>query len=253
VSFLNQFRLDGKTIIVTGASVGLGAEFARSCADVGASVVLGARRKDALARVVGDIEARGGIAAAFVADVRHPGECQALAQFAVQTFGSVHGLVNNAGVASVTPAVKEAPEQFREVLDINLVGSFQMAQAAASRMTDGGSIVNVSSILGSMSMGIPHAAYSASKAGLDGLTRDLAAEWTRRRSIRVNAILPGFVESDMTAGFSERTRKWIEDRLPLGRMGRPDEMSAAVVFLLSNASSYVTGSCLVIDGGALIV
>jgi NAD(P)-dependent dehydrogenase (short-subunit alcohol dehydrogenase family) len=246
-------RLDGRVVVLTGASSGLGAHFATALAAAGAIVVLGARRADQLDAVLATVIAAGGTGAALPTDVRDPDQCRALAELAAQRFGRLDGLVNNAGITHTIPASRETPEQYRSVLEVNLFGTYYMAQACAARMAGGGSIVNVGSILGSMTMGLPLAGYSSSKAAVEGLTRDLAAQWTRRRGIRVNALVPGFIETDMTAEFPAGGLAWIADRLPMGRMGRAEELVGALLFLLGPESSYVTGSSLVVDGGALIV
>lgn len=245
--------LDGQVVVLTGASSGLGAHFATALAAAGASVVLGARRADQLDEVLAQVHRTGGTGAALTTDVTDPAQCRALARLAVDRFGRLDGLVNNAGITHVIPASRETPEQYRSVLDVNLFGTYSMAQACAPLMIAGGSIVNVGSILGSMTMGLPLAGYSSSKAAVEGLTRDLAAQWTRRRGIRVNTLVPGFFESDMTAEFPPDAADWIARRLPIGRMGRPAELVGALLFLLGPQSSYVTGSSLVVDGGALIV
>jgi NAD(P)-dependent dehydrogenase (short-subunit alcohol dehydrogenase family) len=137
-------------------------------------------------------------------------------------------------------------------MDVNLNGTYWMAQAAAAVMTDGGSIINVSSVLGLVSGGLPQAAYSASKAGVIGLTRDLAQQWTGRKGIRVNAIAPGYFASEMTDQYPEGYLEAHVSRLPMGRVGDPEELAAAVVFLASAAGGYTTGATFVVDGGVTV-
>jgi NAD(P)-dependent dehydrogenase (short-subunit alcohol dehydrogenase family) len=168
------------------------------------------------------------------------------------SFGPVSILVNNAGVASAVPASRETPEQFSGVIDVNLNGAFYMAQAAAAAMKSGGSIINISSVLGLMSGGLPQAAYSASKAAVLGLTRDLAAQWSTRKGIRVNAIAPGYFASEMTDTYPDGYLEGHLARMPIARMGDPEEIAAAAVFLASAAGGYVTGATLVVDGGVSI-
>jgi NAD(P)-dependent dehydrogenase (short-subunit alcohol dehydrogenase family) len=248
---LDLFRLDGRVAIVTGASSGLGAVFARALAEAGADVVLGARRAERLADTVAAVEDVGRRALAVRTDVTRPEDCQALVDAAVAEFGAVDVLVNNAGVGTAVPATRETPEQFREVVDVNLHGCYWMAQACGRVMRPGSSIVNVSSVLGLTTAGLPQAAYAASKAGLIGLTRDLAQQWTGRKGIRVNALAPGFFTSEMTDSYTEG---YLESQLPrvlVGRMGHPQELAAALVFLGSDAGGYVTGTTLPVEGGML--
>ncbi|SHN39831.1 SDR family NAD(P)-dependent oxidoreductase [Cryptosporangium aurantiacum] len=247
---LDLFRLDGRVAIVTGASSGLGAGFAVALAHAGADVVLGARRVDRLADTAKAVEATGRRAHAVATDVARPEDCTALAEAAMDTFGRVDVLVNNAGVGSAVPAVRETPEQFRSVVDVNLDGAYWMAQACARVMQPGSSIVNIASMLGLIASYQPQAAYAASKAGLIGLTRDLSQQWAGRRGIRVNAIAPGYFASEMTADLPpEKLMAFINSRSPLGRFGEQHELDAAVVFLAAPASSYITGTTLAVDGG----
>jgi NAD(P)-dependent dehydrogenase (short-subunit alcohol dehydrogenase family) len=245
----DTFGLEGRVVIVTGASSGLGAAVAVAVAQAGADVVIGARRREMLETTAATVEGIGRKALVVPTDFTLVEDCQRLVRRASETFGRVDGLVNNAGVATAVPALHESPEQFRAVLDVNLMGAYWMAQAAAAAMTSGGSIVNVSSIIGVTSAGLPQAAYAASKAGLLGLTRDLAAQWSGRRSIRVNALAPGFFESEMTDLCPPGYLDSLAGRTPLGRIGRPEEIASVVVFLLSDAASFMTGSTVVVDGG----
>jgi NAD(P)-dependent dehydrogenase (short-subunit alcohol dehydrogenase family) len=249
---LDTFGLEGRVVIVTGASSGLGVAVAIAVAQAGGDVVIGARRQEGLEATAAAIEGIGRKALVVPTDVTVVEDCQRLVRRATETFGRVDGLVNNAGVATAVPALRESPEQFRAVLDLNLMGAYWTAQAAAAAMTSGGSIVNVSSIIGLTSAELPQAAYATSKAGLLGLTRDLAAQWSGRRSIRVNALAPGFFESEMTDLCPPGYLESLAGRTPLGRIGRPEEIAAAVVFLLSDAASFMTGSTLVVDGGLSI-
>ena len=150
------------------------------------------------------------------------------------------------------PASKETPDQFRQVIEINLNGSYWMAQACGKVMKPGSSIVNIGSVLGSTTAGLPQAAYSSSKAAIIGLTRDLAQQWTGRKGIRVNALAPGFFPSEMTETYPEGYIDAMLQRVPAGRKGEPEELTAALVFLASDASSYITGALLPVDGGMLV-
>jgi NAD(P)-dependent dehydrogenase (short-subunit alcohol dehydrogenase family) len=186
MAVLDSFRLDDKVVVVTGASSGLGVAFAQTFAEAGADVVLGARRVDRLADTAALVEAAGRKALAVSTDVSVPEQGQALIDSAMQTFGRVDILINNAGVGSAHPASRETPEQFRSVIDVNLNGAYWVAQASGRVMRPGSSIINISSVLGITTAELPQAAYSASKAAIIGLTRDLAQQWGSRKGIRVN-------------------------------------------------------------------
>ena len=164
-------------------------------------------------------------------------------------FGRVDVLVNNAGIGTAVPATRETPEQFRQVIDVNLNGCYWMAQACGRVMQPGSSIINISSVLGLTTAGLPQAAYASSKAGLIGMTRDLAQQWTGRKGIRVNAIAPGFFESEMTDAYPEGYLESQQPRIPVGRKGDPRELAATAVFLASDAAGYITGQTLPVDGG----
>ncbi|HEU5038687.1 MAG TPA: 3-oxoacyl-ACP reductase family protein [Nocardioides sp.] len=246
------FRLDGKVAVVTGASSGLGVAFAQALAEAGADVALGARRVDRLADTAKLVESAGRRALTVATDVADPDSCTNLVTRAVEELGRVDVLVNNAGVGTAVPATRETPEEFRHVIDVNLNGCYWMAQACGRVMQPGSSIVNISSVLGLTTAGLPQAAYVASKAGLLGLTRDLAAQWTGRKGIRVNAVAPGFFESEMTDQFAPGYLESQRARIPAGRTGDPAELAATVVFLASDASAYVTGQTLAVDGGLTI-
>ncbi|MGB3708143.1 SDR family NAD(P)-dependent oxidoreductase [Gordonia sp. (in: high G+C Gram-positive bacteria)] len=249
---LDSFRLDGKVALVTGASSGLGVGFAKALAGIGADVVLAARRADRLEETKAAVEALGRRAVAVSTDVSDPDQCTVAAEAAIAEFGRLDILVNNAGVASSVPALREAPDDFRRVMDINLNGTYWMAQACARVMQPGSSIVNIASILGITSVLMPQAAYSASKSAVIGLTRDLAQQWTPRKGIRVNALAPGFFESEMTGEFEDGVlEKYVVPRTLFGRLGDAGELDSALVFLASDASSYMSGITLPVDGGML--
>ncbi|GAB1816957.1 glucose 1-dehydrogenase [Herbidospora sp. RD11066] len=250
---LERFRLDGKVAVVTGASSGLGVAFARGLAEAGADVAIGARRAERLEETRRLVEETGRRCVAVPTDVTSPDDCARLAAAAVEELGSVDILINNAGVGTAVPALKENPDDFRAVVDVNLNGAYFMAQACARVMRPGSSIVNIGSILGETTGGLPQAAYSASKAAITGLTRDLAQQWTGRKGIRVNCLEPGFFASEMTEQYpASYLETMLKIRVPAGRVGEAEELVCAAIFLASDAGSYVTGAVLPVDGGILI-
>jgi NAD(P)-dependent dehydrogenase (short-subunit alcohol dehydrogenase family) len=249
---VDRFRLDGKVAIVTGASSGLGVAVAEAFAQAGADVALGARRVDRLKDTRTLVESAGRRGICVATDVSRPEDCQNLVDSCVNELGRVDILVNNAGIGTSVPALRETPAEFIDVMSINVNGCYWMAQAAARVMEPGSSIVNVSSIIALVSLGMAHAAYSASKSALIGLTRDLAQQWTGRRGIRVNAVAPGLFETEMTGQYFEDRMKTQIPLIPMGRGGRPDELAAAIQFLASDAASYITGHTLVVDGGRTV-
>jgi NAD(P)-dependent dehydrogenase (short-subunit alcohol dehydrogenase family) len=251
-SVLDRFRLDGKVAVITGASSGLGVAFAQAFAEAGADVALGARRVDRLADTAALVEKAGRRALTHGTDVADPQSCTDLVALAMEEFGHVDVLVNNAGIGTAAPATRETPEQFRQVIDVNLNGCYWMAQACGRVMGPGSSIINVSSVLGITTAGLPQAAYASSKAGLIGLTRDLAQQWTGRKGIRVNAVAPGFFVSEMTDQYPPGYLEGQLGRIPAGRKGDPGELAATVVFLASDAAGYITGQTLAVDGGMTI-
>lgn len=251
---LAPFRLDGRTAVVTGASSGLGARFVEVLHGAGANVVAAARRADRLAGVVEGLER----AEAVVCDVAVDADLERLVASAVDHFGAIDILVNNAGMGAVVPAAEESPAQLRGVIDVNLVAACRLSQIAGVRMIEQGHgvIVNISSMLGLVASGqIPQVGYVASKSGLNGATREFAVQWARK-GIRVNAIAPGWFPSEMTEDMTtneEGGLRWIRSRAPMGRPGGVEELDGALLFLASDASSYITGQVLAVDGGWTIV
>jgi NAD(P)-dependent dehydrogenase (short-subunit alcohol dehydrogenase family) len=249
---LDSFSLDGKVAIVTGASSGLGVAFASGLAEAGADIAICARRAEKLEETKAQVEALGQRCFSFRADVANPEDCNRVVEETMDQLGKVDVLINNAGIATAVPATRETPDEFRRVIDINLNGSYFMAQACARAMREGGgSIVNIGSVLGSTTAFLPQAAYAASKAAIIGLTRDLAQQWSGRKGIRVNALAPGFFESEMTDQYPEGYLEQMMVRVPVGRKGEARELVAAALFLASDASSYITGALLPVDGGLL--
>jgi NAD(P)-dependent dehydrogenase (short-subunit alcohol dehydrogenase family) len=251
-SVLDSFSLAGKVAIITGASSGLGVAFAVGLAEAGADIAICARRVEKLEQTKTQVQERGQRCVAVRADVANPDDCNRVVAETVDQLGKVDVLINNAGVGTAVPATRETPDEFRRVIDINLNGSYFMAQACARAMRDGGgSIVNIGSVIGSTSAFLPQAAYASSKAAIIGLTRDLAQQWTGRKGIRVNALAPGFFQSEMTEQYQDGYVEQMMFRVPAGRMGQPQELVAAAIFLASDASSYITGVVLPVDGGVL--
>jgi NAD(P)-dependent dehydrogenase (short-subunit alcohol dehydrogenase family) len=255
---LARFRLEGRVAVVTGASSGIGAGLAEALAGAGAHLVLAARREEALQALAKRLGESHGVETLVVpCDVARDADLERLVEAARARFERMDVLVNNAGINEIVPAEDESEETWRRVLDVNLTGAFLCAQRVGREMlaAGSGSIVNVASVLGLVaSAQIKQASYVASKAGLVGLTRELAGQWARR-GVRVNALAPGWFETEMTAEMfgDERSLRWIRSRDPMGRAGRVDELAGPLLFLASDASSYVTGQVLAVDGGWTIV
>jgi NAD(P)-dependent dehydrogenase (short-subunit alcohol dehydrogenase family) len=252
MSVLDLFHLDERVVIVTGASSGLGVSFAQAFAEAGADLVLGARRIDRMAETAALVEQAGRRVCTHQTDVTDPEQCQQLVDFAMAEFGRVDVLINNAGVGTAVPSTRETAEEVRAVIDVNLNGSYWMAQACGRVMQPGSSIINISSVLGLTTGGLPQAAYSASKAGIIGLTRDLAQQWSGRKGIRVNALAPGFFASEMTDELKPGYLDSLMPRIILGRLGDAAELAATAVWLASPAAGYITGQTIVVDGGLTI-
>ena len=248
---MKPFDLTSKVALVTGASSGLGAHFARCLGAAGASIVLAARRADRLQSLQADL-ANGRIAATAIdLDVQSGDSISKAFDAAEQALGSLDVVVNNAGISIVKPALEMPEQDWDAVVDTNLRGAWLVAQAAGQRWVAAkraGTIVNIASILGLRTIG-QVAPYNASKAGLIHLTRALAMEWARYR-IRVNAICPGYIETEMNSAFWKTPggQKLIE-RIPQRRIGQPEHLDGALLLLASEAGSFMTGSVLTVDGG----
>jgi len=247
------FDIKSQTAIVTGASSGLGVTFAETLAERGVNLVIGARRYEKLVKVAEDISSKYGVKVVTVqVDVSQEEQVINMVKTAIEKFGSIEILVNNAGTASLSPSVDMNLDEWKKVIDVNLTGVFLCVRTAAREMIRKkyGKIVNIASIYGAVGDIFPTAPYYASKGAVINLTRALAIEWAPYK-INVNAIAPGFFPSEMTETVfrDEKTLKYILSRTPLGRTGEPLDLKAALTYLASPASNYVTGQTLFIDGG----
>ena len=242
-------QLQGKTALVTGASQGIGRACALALAAAGARVALAARNEDKLNQVAAEIAAKGGSAAVFTLDIASDESIKACAKAAISHFGAVEILVNNAGITRDTLALRMKRADWDDVIHTNLTGSFLMTQAVMSAMLRArwGRVINITSVVGETGQA-GQANYAASKAGLIGLTKSLARELASR-SITVNAVAPGFIETAMTAVLDEKQRESMLGQIPLGRPGTDADIANAVCFLASEEASYITGHVLDVNGG----
>jgi 3-oxoacyl-[acyl-carrier protein] reductase len=247
-------KLAGKVAVVTGASKGIGASIAKHLAAEGAAVVVNyASSKEGADRVVSEITGNGGRAIAVGADVAQPAEIRRLFAESKKGFGRLDVLVNNAGIYHFAPLEEITPEHFHKLFDLNVLGLILAIQEAAKQFgPEGGSVVNISSVV-STSAPASTSVYSATKAAVDAVTRSLAKELAPRK-IRVNSINPGMVETDGTSsagitGTESAFRKQVEAQTPLGRIGQPQDIAPAVVFLASSDSGWITGETLYVAGG----
>ena len=249
-----QLRLDGKVALVTGAFGGLGREFAHILARAGASVALAGRRVDEGRALAGTMRQTGATVTAVAMDVTDRASVDAALAEAAGSLGEIDVLVNNAGVAITRPFLDLTERDWANVLDVNLDGAFRVAQAVARRMRDagrGGSIVNIASVLAER-VAAQVAPYAASKAALVQLTRAMALELARHR-IRVNALAPGYVETELNRDFfATEGGAALVKRIPQRRLGRVEDLEAPLLLLASDASAYITGATLVVDGGHAI-
>lgn len=247
------FNIKGQTAIVTGASSGLGVAFAEALAENGVNLVIAARRYEKLAGVARELSTKHGVEVIPIkTDVTQEEHVTKMVRTAIEKLGSLEIIVNNAGIATLSPSVEMSLEEWRKVIDVNLTGVFLCARTAAREMIKKqyGKIVNIASIYGAVSDVFHAAPYYASKGAVINLTRALAIEWAPYK-INVNSIAPGFFPSEMTEGFfkDEQAMKHILSRTPLGRTGKPLDLKAALIYLVSPASDYVTGQTIFVDGG----
>ncbi len=249
------FNLTGKTAIVTGGSRGIGVEMAEGLAEAGASLMLCARREEWLLETVEEFRRKGFHVHGKTCDVANEADVQAVVDETVKKFGKVDILINNAGISWGAMPEDMPLEKWQKVIDVNLTGCFLFAQIAGREMlkNNSGSIINIASIAGmtSSANGPFYAGYAASKAGLIGLTRELAASWGRR-GIRVNAIAPGFFHSRLADAVIDVYERAIQENNVIPRIGEEGELKGTIVFLASDASSYITGQTIVVDGGMTI-
>lgn len=249
------FDLTGKTAIVTGGSRGIGREMAEGLAEAGASLMLCARRAEWLDETVAEFKAKNFNAVGKICDVSKAEDVQTIVDETIKIFGGIDVLINNAGISWGAMPEEMSLEKWRKVIDVNLTGCFIFAQAVGREMlkAQSGSIINIASISGitSSANGPFYAGYVASKAGLIGLTRELAASWGRK-GIRVNAIAPGFFHSRLADAVIDIYERSIQETNAIPRIGREGELKGAAVFLASDASSYITGQTIVVDGGMTV-
>jgi NAD(P)-dependent dehydrogenase (short-subunit alcohol dehydrogenase family) len=249
------FDLSGKTAIVTGGSRGIGKEMAEGLAEAGANLMLCARRENWLEETIAEFRGKGFRVEGKVCDVSKEEDVQAIVEETVKQFGAVDILVNNAGISWGAMPEEMTLAQWQKVIDVNLTGCFLFAQACGRVMLkqESGSIINIASIAGitSSANGPFYAGYAASKAGLIGLTKELAASWGRK-GIRVNAIAPGFFHSRLADAMIDIYERSVQENNIIPRVGEEGELKGVAVFLASDASSYVTGQTIVVDGGMTV-
>jgi NAD(P)-dependent dehydrogenase (short-subunit alcohol dehydrogenase family) len=247
-----MFDLTGRVAIVTGGSVGLGRQMAEGLAQMGANLVLCARKKERCVQAAEELQRLGVQVLAFGCDVRNPASIQEVADAAVKQFGRIDVLINNAGTSWGAPVESMTLDQWNKVIETNLTGTFLFSQAVGKIMIAQrrGKIINMASVAGlrGSSPKLSAIGYSASKGGVIIFTKDLACKWGMH-NIQVNAIAPGWFPTDMSEKVIERNKQALLEGIPLGRFGGPDDLKGAAIFLASDASDFVTGHILVVDGG----
>jgi gluconate 5-dehydrogenase len=252
-----MFDLSGRVAIVTGGGRGIGLKMAEGLAEVGANIVLCSRKVENCQKAAQDLAKLGIKTLAMACDVKSPASIQGVVEKTLKEFGRLDILVNNSGVTWGGPAEDYSLEGWEKVMDTNMTGAFLFSQMAGRAMIrqKSGSIINIASVMGVIGMESDVAdaiAYSASKGALITFTKDLAAKWAKY-NIRVNAVAPGWFPTDMTKWVLDNHGKKILSLVPMGRFGEPEELKGAVVYLASEASKYVTGIVLPVDGGQLAV
>ncbi len=249
----DMFDLTGKVAVVTGGSIGLGAYMARGLAEAGANLVIAARKVERCVEICEELKKLGVKALPVACDVSKAEDCQNLVDVTVKEFGRLDILVNNAGLAWAADAMDYPMDKWQKVMDLNVTGLFQLSAMAARVMKEqgGGRIINITSVagfFGSMPEAQNTIAYNTSKGAVVAMTRDLAVKWARY-NINVNAIAPGFFPTHMSSGLLEKNKHLVLPRIPMGRLGEEDDIKGVVVFLSSEASRYITGHTIMLEGG----
>lgn len=252
MTILDLFSLDGRVAIVADGETATGVAFATALAQAGANVVVAGRTERRLDAAAHGVRSADRVVVTVEFDVTSPESCAALVDKAIEQFGRVDVLANNAEIDASAATTRDTIDQFNAVLETNLNGAYWLARACGHVMQPGSSIVNISSILAITTTGIPDAALTASKAAITGITRDLAQQWGTRKGIRVNAIAPGFFTGAIANSYTGDYFENNSHRLVLGRTGQLDELASALVWLASDAGGYVTGQTLAVDGGVSI-
>ncbi|MDW7651059.1 MAG: 3-oxoacyl-[acyl-carrier-protein] reductase [Bacillota bacterium] len=247
-------RLTDKTAIVTGASRGIGRAIAIALAQEGAAVVINYSSNETAAQeTLAAVEAAGGRGTIVQGNVAELADCEKLVKAALDNFGKIDILINNAGITRDNIVARMKPQEWQDVLDTNLTGAFNCVKAAMRpllKQKTGGRIINLSSVVG-LAGGVGQANYAAAKAGLIGMTKSLARELAARQ-ITVNAVAPGFIDTEMTAVLAEGAKDEMRKQIPLGRTGTPQDIAEAVTFLASDAAGYITGQVIAVDGGLVM-
>jgi NAD(P)-dependent dehydrogenase (short-subunit alcohol dehydrogenase family) len=246
------FDLTGRVAIITGGSVGLGRQMAEALAEMGASLVLCARKKERCLRTASELQASGAKVLALACDVKDPASIQSVVDTTLERFGRIDILINNAGTSWGAPVETMTLEQWNKVIETNLTGTFLFSQTVGRTMIAqrSGKIINIASVAGLRGSSPKFSAigYSASKGGVIIFTKDLACKWGMH-NIQVNAIAPGWFPTDMSEKVIERNKELLLAGIPLGRFGGPQDLKGAAIFLASSASDFVTGQILAVDGG----
>ncbi len=247
-----MISLSGKTAFVTGSAQGIGKAIALKLAEAGANIVIGDVNQDKINETVAELKQKGFSCMGQVCDVTKPESVESIIKAAQETYGKVDILVNNAGITQDTLFMRMELDKWNRVLEVNLTGAFNTTKALIRDMAKNrfGRVINISSVVGVIG-NVGQANYAASKAGMIGFTKSIAKEYAQR-NITVNAVAPGFIETGMTHVLSEEVKEEFFRSIPLKRMGTPDDVANAVVFLASDMSAYITGQVIHVDGGMVM-